>query len=289
VDNILKIENINKKFKSFKLNNVSFELKKGSIMGLIGQNGAGKTTLIKLILNAINKDSGNITIFDKDYSKYEKQIKEKIGFVFSENYFYEDISVKEFKFIYSRFYKKWNEKKCLDYLNKFKIPLKSKIKELSTGMKTKLSLALAISHEAELILLDEPTSGIDPIFRREILDIFLEIMQDEKKSILFSTHITTDLEKIADYITLIDNGEIIFSESKDFIKENYFLIKGDDDLLDNETKKRVIGLEKNSFGFEGLIYGIENIKNQKDKFIFEKATLEDIMVYIAKGGLKNAI
>jgi ABC-2 type transport system ATP-binding protein len=174
-------------------------------------------------------------------------------------------------------------------LNKFKIPLKSKIKELSTGMKTKLSLALAISHEAELILLDEPTSGIDPIFRREILDIFLEIMQDEKKSILFSTHITTDLEKIADYITLIDNGEIIFSESKDFIKENYFLIKGDDDLLDNETKKRVIGLEKNSFGFEGLIYGIENIKNQKDKFIFEKATLEDIMVYIAKGGLKNAI
>ena len=277
---MLEIKNLSKKFKTFELKDVSFELKPGCIMGFIGPNGAGKSTTIKLIMNLLKKDSGEIKLFGKDHIDYEREVKNRIGFVYDENYFYEDLTIKQMKNIIAPFYSEWDEDIFNKYLIDFDLDTKKKIKALSKGMKMKFSLALALSHNADLIIMDEPTSGLDPIFRREILDILYDIIQDEKKSIFFSTHITTDLEKIADYITFINDGEIVFSKSKDEILESYCMVKGGNDLLDDDIRKEFIGLRETGVGFEGLA---KNPKKLKQLFgneaIIERPTLEDIMVY----------
>lgn len=277
---MLEIKNLSKKFKTFEIKNVSFELKPGFIMGFIGPNGAGKSTTIKLIMNLLKKDSGEIKLFGKDHIDYEREVKNRIGFVYDENYFYEDLTIKQMKNIIAPFYSEWDEDIFNKYLIDFDLDTKKKIKALSKGMKMKFSLALALSHNADLIIMDEPTSGLDPIFRREILDILYDIIQDEKKSIFFSTHITTDLEKIADYITFINDGEIVFSKSKDEILESYCMVKGGNDLLDDDIRKEFIGLRETGVGFEGLA---KNPKKLKQLFgneaIIERPTLEDIMVY----------
>lgn len=284
MNNILEVKNLRKEYKEFALKDISFNLERGYIMGFIGPNGAGKSTTIKLIMNLIRKDSGSINIFGKDNILNEKEVKEKIGFVYDENYFYEDITLEEMKRIIAPFYKNWDNKTYDKYIKDFNLPSKRKIKELSKGMKMKYSLAIALSHDAELILMDEPTSGLDPVFRSEMLDILYSIMQDENKGVFFSTHITTDLEKIADYITFINNGEIIFSEPKDTIMENYGIVKGGSELLDNDTKNEFIGVRKNSFGFEGLTNNVEKVKKLfKNSIIVEKPSLDDILVYTVKG------
>ena len=191
---LLELNGVTKKYKEFQLNNLSFNLEKGYIMGFIGPNGAGKSTTIKLIMNLIKKDSGEIKIFGKDYQKEETAIKERIGFVYDENYFYEELTILEMKNIIAPFYKNWDEKTFQKYIKEFNLSLKQKIKELSKGMKMKYSLALALSHKADLIIMDEPTSGLDPIVRNELLEILYDLIQDEEKGILFSTHNTTDLE-----------------------------------------------------------------------------------------------
>lgn len=281
---MLRVENLNKKFKNFNLKNVSFNLEPGYVMGFIGPNGSGKSTTIKLIMNLLKKDSGNIDIFGKDNKQDEKQIKDRIGFVYDESYFYEDLSLLQMKKIIAPFYSKWDDKVFFDYLDRFNLDKKMKIKKLSKGMKMKYSLALALSHDADLIIMDEPTSGLDPIFRREILDILYEIIQDEKKSVFFSTHITTDLEKIADYITFINDGEIVFSKSKDEIIDNYKVVKGRTELIDNDMKSEFIGMKVTNVGFEGLTDDIEKIKSMLgDQIIVENASLEDIMFYTVKG------
>lgn len=183
-------------------------------MGFIGPNGAGKTTTIKLIMNLLKKDGGKINVFGKDNVKYEKEIKNNIGFVYDENHFYSELSINEMKNIIAQYYKKWDDDAFNKYIKKFDLPSKRKIAKLSKGMKMKFSLAIALSHDADFIIMDEPTSGLDPVIRSEILDILSYILQDENKGILFSTHITSDLDKIADYVTLINNGEIIFSFSQ---------------------------------------------------------------------------
>ncbi|AKA72375.1 ABC transporter ATP-binding protein [Clostridium scatologenes] len=284
MSNILEIKNLRKEYKGFTLENISFNLEKGFIMGFIGPNGAGKSTTIKLIMNLIKRNSGEIKIFGLDNIKYEKDIKQRIGFVYDENYFYEELNLTEMKNIIAPFYKNWDNKTFDRYISDFNLPIKKKIKELSKGMKMKYSLAIALSHGAEFIIMDEPTSGLDPIFRSEMLDILYSIIQDENKGILFSTHITTDLEKVADYITFLNNGKIIFSDTKDNILENYSIIKGDKSLLDSDTKKEFIGIRENSFGFEALTNKTENIKKLfENNALIEKATLEDIMVYTVKG------
>ncbi|AWI06486.1 ABC transporter ATP-binding protein [Clostridium drakei] len=284
MSNILEIKNLRKEYKGFTLENISFNLEKGFIMGFIGPNGAGKSTTIKLIMNLIKRNSGEIKIFGLDNIKYEKDIKQKIGFVYDENYFYEELTLIEMKNLIAPFYKNWDNKTFNKYISDFNLPIKKKIKELSKGMKMKYSLAIALSHSAEFIIMDEPTSGLDPIFRSEMLDILYSIIQDENKGILFSTHITTDLEKVADYITFLNKGKIIFSDTKDNILENYNIIKGDKSLLDSDTKKEFIGIRENSFGFEALTNKTENIKRLfKNNALIEKATLEDIMVYTVKG------
>lgn len=284
MNSILEVKNLRKEYKEFILKDVSFNLERGYIMGFIGPNGAGKSTTIKLIMNLIRKNSGTIKIFGKDNILHEREVKEKIGFVYDENYFYEEVTLEEMKKIIAPFYKQWDNRTYEKYIKEFNLPHKKKIKELSKGMKMKFSLAIALSHNAELIIMDEPTSGLDPVFRSEMLDILYSIMQDENKGVFFSTHITTDLEKVADYITFINNGEIIFSEPKDSIMENYGIVKGGSELLDGDTKREFIGLREGSYGFEGLTNNVERVKKLfKNSILIEKPSLDDILVYTVKG------
>ncbi len=283
MENILEVCKLSKSFPGFSIREVSFELPRGYIMGFIGPNGAGKTTIIKLIMNLIKKDSGKVNIFGLDHSANEIEIKNRIGFVYDENHFYEELNVSEMSFIVSRFYKNWDEQVFKKYLDKFGIPLKQKIKKLSKGMKMKFSLAVALSHNAELLIMDEPTSGLDPLVRNDLMQIISELIQSEKKGVFFSTHITSDLDKIADYITFINNGEIIFSESKEKIFEKYRIVKGDKRILD-PIRNRFVGLKENSYGFEGLILGTEDIGIENDdRCLIEKPTLDDIMLYTVRG------
>lgn len=284
MDHILELNNVSKKYKEFQLNNISFNLEKGYIMGLIGPNGAGKSTTIKLIMNLIKKDSGEIKIFGKDYKKDEIAVKERIGFVYDENYFYEDLNLLEMKNIIAPFYKNWDEEAFQKHIKVFNLPLKRKIKELSRGMKMKYSLALALSHKADLIIMDEPTSGLDPIIRNELLEILYDVIQDEEKGILFSTHNTTDLDKIADYITFINNGEMVFSESKDEIMDKYKIVKGGKEILTDDIRKNIIGIKEHNYGFEALTTNSALLKREfKNEIIIENTTLEGIMIYTVRG------
>lgn len=277
---MLEVNNLTKQFKTFKLDNVTFKLEPGYIMGFIGPNGSGKSTTIKLIMNLLKRDSGEIKIFGKDHIEFEKEIKNRIGFVYDESYFYEDLSISQMKNIIAPFYKDWNDNLFNKYMKDFHLDPKQKIKKLSKGMKMKFSLAVALCHKADLIIMDEPTSGLDPVFRREILDILYDVIQDENKSIFFSTHITTDLEKIADYITFINDGKIVFSKSKDEILESYVMVKGGNELLNSESRKEFIGLRETHVGFEGLCENPEKLKKIfGSDLIIERPTLEDIMVY----------
>ena len=277
---MLEIKNVSKNFEKFKLNDISFNLESGYIMGFIGPNGAGKSTTIKLIMNLLKKDSGEIKIFGKDHIDFEREVKNRIGFVYDESYFYEDLTINQMKNIIAPFYKNWDEKMFNKYIKDFNLDYTQKIKKLSKGMKMKFSLATALSHNADLIIMDEPTSGLDPIFRREILDILYSVIQDENKSIFFSTHITTDLEKIADYITFINNGEIVFSKSKDEVLESYGVVKGGNNLLDRDTRKEFLGLRETKVGFEGLVENPQRLKKLfGSEILIERPTLEDIMIY----------
>ncbi len=277
---ILEIKGLRKEFKGFSLKEIDLKLDRGYIMGFIGPNGAGKSTTIRLIMNLLRKDGGEIKIFGKDHMKYEQEIKNKIGFVYDENHFYEELTVSEMKWVIAPFYKTWDEAAFNKYIKKFDLPLKKKIKELSKGMKMKFSLAIALSHNAELLIMDEPTSGLDPQIRSELLEILSDVIQDENKAVFFSTHITSDLDKIADFVTLIHNGEIILSMAKDDILDNYRIVKGGKEVLNSDIRKIFVGIKENQFGFEALIKDKNQAKRKLgDRVHIEKPTLEDIMLY----------
>ncbi|MDU1412097.1 MAG: ABC transporter ATP-binding protein [Clostridium sp.] len=288
MENILDIKNLCKSYKNFKLDNISFQIKKGFVMGLIGENGAGKTTTIKLIMNLLKKDDGTIEIFDKDNCKYEREIKEKIGFVYDDCFYYENLSIKDNGKIFANFYKLWSWDTFNKYISDFGLNEKQKVKELSKGMKMKFAIALALSHGAEFLIFDEPTSGLDPVMRRQILDIFQNLMEDEKMGILISSHITSDLEQIADYITYIKKGKVVFSETTLDVLDNYKIIKGSLEDLDSIDKNLIWGLRKNKYGFEGMIMDINKLdKSILKKLVIERPTLEDIMVNVNRGGSRN--
>lgn len=282
---ILKVENLKKKFKDFTLKDISFSLERGYIMGFIGPNGAGKTTTIKLIMNLIKKDGGKVIFFEGlDSISNEMEIKQRIGFVYDENHYYDDLTVQEMKYIIARFYRNWDEAVFQKYLKRFELPPRKKIKDLSKGMKMKFSIAMALSHHAEFIIMDEPTSGLDPVFREEILEILSDLMQDENMGVLFSTHVTKDLEKIADYITFINKGEVVFSDTKDVILESYSIVKGGRELMDADVRKEFIGISENKFGFEALIRDVKKVKRVlESNVVFERPTLDDIMLYTVRG------
>lgn len=285
MDPILDVQLITRAFGGFKLDQVTFNLPRGYIMGLIGPNGAGKTTTVKLIMNLIKRDSGQIRVFGRDNIKHEKEIKQKIGFVYDENHYYEQLTVDETRRIIAPFYREWDEKLFQKYRQNFDLPPNRKIKDLSRGMKIKLSLALALSHHAELIIMDEPTSGLDPVFRSELLEILQAEMQAEGKGILFSTHITSDLEKIADYICFINQGKVVFVQTCDEVIESHLLVKGPVSLLSPDIRKSVLGLRENQFGFEALTREPEKLRSLLgDQAVYERPSLDNIILFTVKGG-----
>ncbi|MGI6562606.1 MAG: ABC transporter ATP-binding protein [Clostridia bacterium] len=277
---LLEIKNLRKNYTAFSLKDISFTLERGFIMGFIGPNGAGKSTTIKLILNLIKKDGGEIKIFGKDNIKNEREVKNKIGFVLDESYYYEDVTLLEMKNIVAPFYKEWDDEVFHRHLKNFNLPAEKKIKELSKGMKMKYSLAIALSHHADLLIMDEPTSGLDPLVRSELLDILTELIQDENKGVLFSTHITSDLDKVADYVALIRDGEIVLNDSKDDILERHGLVKGPKEILKQLDSDNVIGVRENRYGFEALVRDKNRVlKRFKEGVMTEKPTLDDILIY----------
>lgn len=283
MENILEIKNLCKKYDGFELKNINIELPKGMIMGLIGENGAGKTTTIRAILNLLNNTSGEIKIFGLDNKEYEKQIKEDIGVVLDDSFFSDNMNPKDINKIMRNIYKNWDESAYIKYLDDFKLPSNQNIKEYSSGMKMKLKLAVALSHKAKLLILDEPTSGLDPIARNEILDVFQEFIQDENNSILVSSHITSDLEHIADYITFISDGNIIFCKSKDELLDNYGIVKCSEEQFKEIDQKDYINYKKNKYEYELLIGDRMEFKRKYDIQIIDKPSIEDIMLIYIKG------
>lgn len=282
MENILEIKNLSKSYKNFKLENVNFSLEKGYIMGFIGPNGAGKTTTIKLIMNLIKRNSGEIKVFGLDNSLNEKEIKNRIGFVYDECNYFDNLSLKDNAKMIADFYDKWSWSAFDKYLERFGLDKNQKIKELSKGMKTKFAIAAALSHDAELLIMDEPTSGLDPIFRQEIITILQEYIEDGNKSIIFSTHIISDIEKMADYITFINKGQIVFSEEKTRIEDEYRIVKGGLEILNSDIQNSLIQVKKNKFGFSGLTLSADVLrKKYGEKIVIDIPSIEDIMLYMA--------
>ena len=281
MENILEIKNLSKKYDSFELKNINIELPKGTIMGFIGENGAGKTTTIKSILNIISKDSGQIKIFGLDNK--ETKIKEDIGVVLDDSFFSEYLNPLDINKIMKNIYKNWDEKLYFKYLEDFKLSKEKISKEYSNGMKMKLKIAVALSHHPKLLILDEPTSGLDPIARNEILDIFQEFIQDENKGIFVSSHITSDLEHIADYITFINNGEIIFSKTKDELLESYGIARCSKEQFDKIKKEDYIKYKKNKYEYDVLIENKYEFRKNYNISVIDKTSLEDIMLIYIKG------
>ena len=281
MENILEIKNLSKKYDSFELKNINIELPKGTIMGFIGENGAGKTTTIKSILNIINKDSGQIKIFGLDNK--ETKIKEDIGVVLDDSFLSEYLNPLDINKIMKNIYKNWDEKLYFKYLEDFKLSKEKISKEYSNGMKMKLKIAVALSHNPKLLILDEPTSGLDPIARNEILDIFQEFIQDENKGIFVSSHITSDLEHIADYITFINNGEIIFSKTKDELLESYGIARCSKEQFDKIKKEDYIKYKKNKYEYDVLIENKYEFRKNYNISVIDKTILEDIMLIYIKG------
>ena len=282
MENILEIKGLNKSYEGFSLKDVSFSVPRGYIMGFVGQNGSGKTTTIRSILNMAHKDSGEIKIFGLDSVKDSIAIKEKLGVVFDSLYFAEHLTVKQIESQLKPFYNDWSSEEFFDRIRSFDLPTDKPVGDFSKGMKMKLMIAAALSHNAELIILDEPTSGLDPVARDELLDILTEYIENENRGVLFSTHITADVERIADYVTVLHNGKVWFTGTKDELLEKYVIIKGDAAELPDNIKEKCIGFHGYRNGFDALLDS-SFAKGLPGSIESEKASFDEILVYIAKG------
>ncbi len=279
MSNVLELSNVTKDYGDFKLDNVSLSIPKGGICGFIGQNGAGKTTTIKLILDIIKRDSGDIKAFGMDVLTDGKAVKEKIGVVYDEMGFHEFLTPKQLNKVFKNIYKNWDEEEYLEYLKKFSLPLNKKCGKFSRGMRMKLQIAVAMSHKAELLIMDEPTAGLDPIVRNEILQIFQEYVMDENRTILLSSHITGDLERIADEVIFINKGRIILAGNKDEILEKHGIIKCSREDLEKIDTKYIISVRSSSFCEEVLVDNRTECIHKYPDFVIDMATLEDILIF----------
>ena len=283
MENNIEVNNLSKKYDSFELNNINFTVPKGSIVGFVGENGAGKTTTIKSILNITNA-SGDIKILGKNIKEYEKEIKQNIGVVLDDSFLSDYLTAKQINLIMKDIYKEWNENKYINYLKQFNLPTNKLLKDYSSGMKMKLKIATAISHNPKLLILDEPTSVLDPVVRNEILDIFRSYLEeDETRSIFISTHITTDLEHISDYIIFIENGKIIFNIPTAELLENYGIIKCSKEDFLNIDKQDYIRFKKEKYQYEVLTDNKENIIKKYNITTIDRPSIEDIMLLYIKG------
>ncbi|MBP3250852.1 MAG: ABC transporter ATP-binding protein [Ruminococcus sp.] len=285
--NAIEIQGITKKYDGFTLDNISFNVPRGSIMGFVGQNGAGKTTTIRSILNIIPIDSGKISLLGMDHLKNEDEIKERIAVVFDEMPFHDLFTAKDMGRIFKGLYQKWSDQTFQQFMERFQLPMNKKLGKFSKGMKMKMQIACALSHEAELLIMDEATTGLDPVVRSEILDIFLEYLQDEDHSILMSSHITSDLEKIADSVTFIDKGRILLSGYKDEILDSHGILKctkRDYKDLDSED---FISARLTDFGAEALVSDRAAVARKYSGAVIDPASLDEIMVYYVNKGKKE--
>ncbi len=280
MDALLRVEELTKRYESFTLDAVSFTLEPGYIMGFIGRNGAGKTTTMKSMLGLVHPNSGKVTMFGLDFFTHEQAIKQKIGFAIGGVDYYPKMRLRDIAAVTRRFYTEWDDAAYARYLTRFELDDSKRVEQLSAGMNVKFSLALALSHNAKLLILDEPTSGLDPVSRDDLVELFQTIIEDGERSILFSTHITSDLEKCADYITFIRNGKIVSSTDKDAFLSAYRLVNGRADQLTAALAPRLHGVKQNAFGFTALV-------NAADLPFCEglavaPADLEEVMIYLDK-------
>lgn len=278
MNDILTVNGLNKSYGDFSLKDVTFSLPEGCITGFIGVNGAGKTTTLRTLLGLTNKLSGKIQFFGLDMDKNEREIKNRIGIVLDGGGFYEELSLGEMKGIISTAYTSWSEQDFKRYMDMFSLDPKQKINSLSKGMRMKYALALALSHNAELLIMDEPTSGLDPLVRGQLLKILTEYMENGGKGVFFSTHITSDLDKIADMLIMIDNGRIVFREEKDTLLDTYRIVKGDREALTTDTRKLFLSISETDFGFTGITKQISEVRSYIPNIIVERPTIEDIML-----------
>lgn len=279
---ILELKNVSKRYESFQLDHMTFQLPKGAIMGLIGENGAGKTTTIKSILNMIHFD-GDVLVFGKDIRKNEKEIKEDIGVVLSDSSFPQEMTAIQIDQVLQDVYQHWDSGYFFSYCEQFQLSVKKKIKEYSRGMKMKIQIACALSHHPKLLILDEATSGLDPVVRDEILDVFLDFIQDEEHSVLLSSHITSDIEKVADYVTFIHQGKLLISEEKDILLQEYAILRATPEQLSALSNDDIAGYRKGSYSIDVLIKHRDQIKRRFPDAVIDSASLEDILLYSVKG------
>ena len=281
MENILEIRHLNKAYKDFSLKDVTFSLPKGYIMGFVGQNGSGKTTTVRSILNMARIDSGSISVFGLDSVKDTVEIKQRLGVVFDSLYLAENLSARLIDRQLSPFYKNWSSEEFFRLIKEFDLPDNKKIGEFSKGMKMKFMIACALSHKPELMILDEPTSGLDPVARDELLDILSDYITDENCGVLFSTHITADVERIADYITVLHNGTVWFTGEKDELTEKYAVLKGGSGDIPDALREKCIGFHAYRSGFEAMIETAD-LAGIPSSLEYEKASIDEILVYIAK-------
>ncbi|MBU6949309.1 ABC transporter ATP-binding protein [Staphylococcus haemolyticus] len=281
--NVIEVKDVSFQSSAFSINNLSFSIPQGFVTGFIGANGAGKTTIIRMIMDIIEPNHGHISIFGEPIANKPKWIKNKIGFVYSEVYFNQQWTAKKLEKMVSPFYTDWDSQAFKNYLEKFNLPFNEKIKHFSTGMKMKLSLALALSHHAELFILDEPTAGLDPIVRNEVLEILQSELLDEHKTLFISTHIISDLEKIADYLVHIKDGEVIMQGFRHQLQEQYSIVQGDNQDLDEELNRLFLYKEVKSTGFVGFTKQAQVFKELFGKKVnIKQPTIEELMIYIEK-------
>ncbi len=279
--NALKISGLTKTYKDFVLDQVSFTVPSGSIVGLIGENGAGKSTTINAILGLIQKEAGVVSILEKE--ELDKEIKEQIGVVFDGSNYPEILSPRKLSQVMKNIYKLWDEKMYFHLLKQFSLPIDKKIKQFSKGMKMKLAITVAFSHHSKLLILDEATSGLDPVIRDDILDMLLDFVQEEEHSILVSSHITSDLEKIADYIVFIHQGKVIFFKPKDELMEQYGIMKCGAAQFDALDKSDIIVYRKMDYEWQILISNREKMQKKYAKAMIVPATIDEIMLLYVKG------
>ncbi|MGI6366344.1 MAG: ABC transporter ATP-binding protein [Bacillota bacterium] len=275
----LTLTNVTKRYPGFTLDNISLSLPRGCIMGFIGENGAGKSTTIKLVLDLIRRDSGAITVLGQDNLRGLSKVKEHVGVVLDESCFPDNLNAVNINLILRNIYRTWDEDKYWSLLNQFSLPRNKAVKDFSRGMKKKLSIAAALAHDTRLLILDEATSGLDPVVRDEIQDVFMDFIQDEGNAIFMSTHIVSDLERVSDYITLIHQGKIVFSKGKDELLEEYGILRCSPEDLRAINPKAIMGRRHNSFGVEALV-----LKSQVPAgMTVDRAGIEEIMLYYIKG------
>ncbi|BFH71784.1 MAG: ABC transporter ATP-binding protein [Paenibacillus dendritiformis] len=278
--NAIEVQGITKQYPTRRMDNISFTVEQGYITGLIGPNGAGKSTLLRMLLHIVKPHQGTVKLLGMEMPDRERDIKRQVGYISDESHFYYQFRMDEMKRIIAPFYPNWDEALYKRLMDRFGLSGKQKVGQASKGMKMKFSIVMALSHHPRLLLMDEPTAGLDPVFRRELLELLLEWMEQGDRTILYSTHVTTDLDRAADYVLFLHEGRVLFHREKDQLFDTYAIVKGDSRLLDDDVRQMFIGIRETEVGFEGLVRERREAMEAFGKeAAFERPSLEDIMFY----------